>query len=101
MAIIRKRILSILIRPLFNGKEMSVCPNKECRSLNTKNLQTRNRSGKPNPINKNKANIPYTKRYRVCLDCGKRYSTREYTIPDLIEFAKLPEIKRVDDLMPS
>ena len=80
---------------------MSVCPNKECRSLNTKNLQTRNRSGKPNPINKNKANIPYTKRYRVCLDCGKRYSTREYTIPDLIEFAKLPEVKRVDDLMPS
>jgi len=80
---------------------MSVCPNKECRSLNTKNLQTRNRSGKPNPINKNKANIPYTNRYRVCLDCGKRYSTREYTIPDLIEFAKLPEIKRVDDLMPS
>ena len=50
---------------------MSVCPNKECRSLNTKNLQTRNRSGKPNPINKNKANIPYTKRYRVCLDCAK------------------------------
>jgi len=78
---------------------MSVCP--YCRSLKTKNLETRFRTGKPNPINKNKANIPYTSRRRECLECGKRYTTREYTIPDLIEFAKLPEIKRVDDLMPS
>ena len=80
---------------------MSVCPNKECRSLNTKNLQTRNRSGKPNPINKNKANIPYTKRYRVCLDCRKRYSTREYTIPDLIAFGKQGYLEMIDDLTPN
>jgi|TARA_R100001460_G_C3495564_1_gene169805 transcriptional regulator NrdR family protein len=77
---------------------MSICPN--CRSLNTKNLETRFRSGKPNPINKNKANIPYTSRRRECIDCGKRYTTREYNIVDLIAFAKLPELQRIDDLMP-
>ncbi len=78
---------------------MSICPN--CRGRNTKNLETRFRSGKPNPVNKNKANIPYTSRRRECIDCGKRYTTREYTIPDLLKFAKLPLLKRVDDLMPS
>ena len=78
---------------------MSICPN--CRSLNTKNLETRFRSGKPNRNNKNKANIPYTYRRRECLDCGKRYTTREYTFVDLIAFAKLPELQRIDDLMPS
>ena len=73
----------------------------KCESLDIKVRETIYRKAEPTKGFRNKSSTPYVYRRRVCLSCGHRFTTREYTIPDLIEFAKLPEIKRVDDLMPS
>ena len=75
------------------------CP--KCESLDVKVRETIYRKAEQTKGFRNKSSTPYVYRRRVCLSCGHRFTTREYTIPDLIEFAKLPEIKRVDDLMPS
>ena len=73
----------------------------KCESLDVKVRETIYRKAEQTKGFRNKSITPYVYRRRVCLSCGHRFTTREYTIPDLIEFAKLPEIKRVDDLMPS
>ena len=73
----------------------------KCGSLDVKVRETIYRKAEQTKGFRNKSSTPYVYRRRVCLSCGHRFTTREYTIPDLIEFAKLPEIKRVDELMPS
>ena len=74
---------------------------EKCGGLEVKVRETIYRKAEVTKGFRNKSITPYVYRRRVCLSCGHRFTTREYTIPDLIEFAKLPEIKRVDDLMPS
>ena len=44
---------------------------------------------------------PYTYRRRLCLSCSNRFSTREYTIPDLIAFGKQGYLEMIDDLTPN
>ena len=78
---------------------MSVCPNKQCRSLNTKQIETRHRSGKPNAIKKTRGSTPYTYRQRVCEECGLKFGTREYAIQDLLDFGKKGYVDMIDDLM--
>ena len=41
---------------------------------------------------------PYTYRRRLCISCGHRFTTREYTIPDLIAFGKQGYLEMIDDL---
>ena len=41
---------------------------------------------------------PYTYRRRLCLSCGHRFTTREYTIPDLIAFGKQGYLEMIEDL---
>ena len=47
---------------------------------------------------RNKSSTPYVYRRRVCLSCGHRFTTREYTIPDLIAFGKQGYLDMIDDL---
>ena len=49
---------------------MIICPN--CGGKNTTAPQARNRP-----------KAPYVWRSRTCKDCGKTFSTREYTLEDL------------------
>ena len=47
---------------------------------------------------RNKSITPYVYRRRVCLSCGHRFTTREYTIPDLIAFGKQGYLEMIEDL---
>ena len=70
----------------------------KCESLDIKVLETKHRKAEQTIGFRNKSITPYVYRRRVCLSCGHRFTTREYTIPDLIAFGKQGYLEMIDDL---
>ena len=73
----------------------------KCESLDVKVRETIYRKAEQTKGFRNKSITPYVYRRRVCLSCGHRFTTREYTIPDLIAFGKQGYLEMIDDLMPN
>ena len=74
----------------------------KCGSLENQVNNTRTRlSTRGHNIDSKASSIPFTWRSRTCLSCGHKFSTREYTIPDLIAFGKQGYLKIIDDLTPN
>ena len=71
---------------------------EKCESLDIKVLQTIYRKAELIKGFRNKSSTPYVYRRRVCLSCGHRFTTREYTIPDLIAFGKQGYLEMIEDL---
>ena len=70
----------------------------KCESLDVKVRETIYRKAEQTKGFRNKSSTPYVYRRRVCLSCGHRFTTREYTIPDLIAFGKQGYLEMIDDL---
>ena len=70
----------------------------KCESLDIKVRETKHRKAEQTKGFRNKSDTPYVYRRRVCLSCGHKFSTREYTIPDLIAFGKQGYLEMIDDL---
>ena len=70
----------------------------KCESLDIKVRETIYRKAEQTKGFRNKSSTPYVYRRRVCLSCGHRFTTREYTIPDLIAFGKQGYLEMIDDL---
>ena len=73
----------------------------KCESLDVKVRETKHRKAEQTKGFRNKSDTPYVYRRRVCLSCGNKFSTREYTIPDLIAFGKKGYLEMIDDLTPN
>lgn len=73
----------------------------KCESLDIKVRETKHRKAEQTKGFRNKSDTPYVYRRRVCLSCGHKFSTREYTIPDLIAFGKKGYLEMIDDLTPN
>ena len=74
---------------------------EKCGGLEIKVLETIYRKAEQTKGFRNKSSTPYVYRRRVCLSCGHRFTTREYTIPDLIAFGKRGYLEMIDDLTPN
>ena len=73
----------------------------KCESLDIKVRETKHRKAEQTKGFRNKSDTPYVYRRRVCLSCGHKFSTREYTIQDLIAFGKQGYLEMIDDLTPN
>ena len=91
----------------MGGRKELKCP--KCESLESQVFDSRaplshrgHKIGKPVPTYKEQREdfIPYIWRRRKCLACGHRFSTREYTIKNLVDFNKQSYLKMIDELMP-
>tara|TARA_Y100000004_G_scaffold177542_1_gene219229 strand:- start:48 stop:284 length:237 start_codon:yes stop_codon:yes gene_type:complete len=71
---------------------------EKCGGLEVKVRETIYRKAEQTKGFRNKSSTPYVYRRRVCLSCGHRFTTREYTIPDLIAFGKQGYLEMIDDL---
>ena len=71
---------------------------EKCGSLEIKVCETIYRKAEQTKGLRNKSITPYVYRRRVCLSCGHRFTTREYTIPDLIAFGKQGYLEMIEDL---
>ena len=80
---------------------MCIRDSTKCESLDIKVRETKHRKAEQTKGFRNKSDTPYVYRRRVCLSCGHKFSTREYTIPDLIAFGKQGYLKMIDDLTPN
>lgn len=71
---------------------------EKCGSQDIKVRETIYRKAEQTKGFRNKSSTPYVYRRRVCLSCGHRFTTREYTIPDLIAFGKQGYLEMIEDL---
>ena len=71
---------------------------EKCGGLEIKVRETIYRKAEQTKGFRNKSSTPYVYRRRVFLSCGHRFTTREYTIPDLIAFGKQGYLEMIEDL---
>ena len=78
------------------GARLMKC--EKCGGFEIKVRETIYRKAEQTKGFRNKSSTPYVYRRRVCLSCGHRFTTREYTIPDLIAFGKQGYLEMIEDL---